>query len=138
MGPDRDRNRSRGSVLMLRGHAGDTCFAARIAGKPEPWAVNFWLQPSRPFGHFAILARAIDEMFVTGKSTFPVARTLLTTGILDAAMTSRFQKNQRLKAPHLAIAYAPGPRWKPPLAPRTGPPVPSPFLPGREIYPEGS
>ena len=45
-------------------------------------------------------------MFVTGKPQYPVERTLLTTGVLDAVMHSRHQGHTRLETPHLAaIAY---------------------------------
>jgi hypothetical protein len=118
------RDGRRATVLMLNGYLSEALFAARIKGQAEPFAVNAWLQDGRPFGHFTMLAQGIDEMFQTGKPTWPVERTLLTTGILDAAMTSRFEGHKRLVTDHLAIAYEPGPAWKAPPAPRTGPQPP--------------
>jgi len=42
-----------------------------------------------------------------GVPIYPVERTLLVTGILDAVMTSRFQRGRHLETPHLNVTYAP-------------------------------
>lgn len=111
----------RATVLMLSGQTNDFLFAAQLAGRQKPVATHFWLQNGRPYGHFTMLAQGIDRMFITGKPSWPVERTLLTTGILDAAMTSRFEKHQRLETPYLQLTYAPGPAWTQPASPKTGP-----------------
>lgn len=111
---------TRGTVLMLSSLTREFLAAARVTGRATPFAVNFWLQPDRPYGHFTSLAKAIDQMFTTGKPTYPVERTLLTTGVLDAAITSQFEKHRRQETPQLAIRYQPGPAWQAPPAPRTG------------------
>ncbi len=111
---------TRGTVLMLAGLTREFLAAARVAGRAGPFAANFWLQTSRPFGHFSNLVRAIDQMFLTGKPTYPVERTLLTTGMLDAAITSQFESHKRLETPQLAIKYQPGLAWQAPPAPKTG------------------
>jgi hypothetical protein len=111
----------RAAVLMLSGVTKDFLFAARVAGRREPVAAAFCAQSGRPFGHFTIFTKGIDRMFATGKPSWPVERPLLTTGIIDAIMTSRFEKHKRLETPYLAIAYSPGPAWTQPPLPTTGP-----------------
>jgi len=44
-------------------------------------------------------------MVLTGVPPYPAERTLLTTGILDAAMTSRHRGHIRVETPHLDVAY---------------------------------
>jgi hypothetical protein len=46
-------------------------------------------------------------MMLTGHPSYPVERTLLTTGILDAIMTSKAEKNRAVDTPHLDIRYTP-------------------------------
>jgi hypothetical protein len=100
------------AVAMLNGyvHEGDGgafCFAGQLKGRVKPAATHFYLQQPDPFGHFAYLVKAIDSMIQTGHPPYPVERTLLTTGILDAFMTSRAEKHRRVETPHLAIRYEP-------------------------------
>jgi hypothetical protein len=52
-----------------------------------------------------------------------VERTLLTTGILDAVMTSKAEKNRRVETPHLEIKYKPT-EW-----PFATDPIPKPSKP---------
>ena len=59
------------------------------------------------FAHFAQLTKAIAAMIRTGHAPYPVERTLLTTGILDAVMTSRHERGRRIASAHLDIAYTP-------------------------------
>lgn len=92
--------------------------AWREEGRKDFPATSFWTQEARPFGHFSFLTQGIEKMFLTGKPSWPVERTLLTTGILAAIFQSRQQGGARLETPHLAINYQPGPAWQEP------PPVP--------------
>jgi hypothetical protein len=46
-------------------------------------------------------------MIQTGHAPYPVERTLLTTGILDALMISKAEKNRRVETPHLDVKYQP-------------------------------
>jgi hypothetical protein len=76
------------------------------------------MQDERPVGHFTFFVQAIEQMMRTGKPTWPIERTLLTTGILDALLTSKAKNGSRVETPQLAIAYKPTWSWKaPPPAP---------------------
>jgi hypothetical protein len=106
------RDGFKAAVAVLNGwvHEGDGgafVFAGQIKGEDKPRATHFYLQQPDPFAHFAQLVKAIDSTIQTGHAAYPVERTLLTTGILDAVMTSKAEKNRRVETPHLDIAYTP-------------------------------
>ena len=56
-------------------------------------------------GLFKALSHAIQSHFRTGVSPYPVERTLLTTGIVAAAMDSFAEKGKAIETPNLAITY---------------------------------
>jgi hypothetical protein len=100
------------AVAMLNGYlyegdGGAFTFAARVKDEDKIQATHFYLQQPDPFAHFIYLVKAIDSTIQTGHAVYPVERTLLTTGILDAVMTSKAEKNRRVETPHLAISYKP-------------------------------
>jgi hypothetical protein len=106
------RDGLKAAVAMPNGwvHEGDGgafVFAGQLKGQDKPAATHFYLQQPDPFAHFAYLVKAIDATIQTGHAVYPVERTLLTTGILDAAMTSKFEQHRRVETPHLAIRYHP-------------------------------
>ncbi len=92
---------------IREGDGGGFIFAGQQKGKDKPDACQFYLQQPDPFAHFAELTKAIESMIRTGHAPYPVERTLLTTGILDAAMTSRHENSKRIETPHLEIKYVP-------------------------------
>jgi hypothetical protein len=93
--------------FLHEGDGGAFCFAGTIKGELAPRSCHYYLQQPDPFAHFAEQVKAIDTMVQTGHPPFPVERTLLTTGILDAVMTSRHAGGKRVETPHLNIAYQP-------------------------------
>jgi hypothetical protein len=56
---------------------------------------------------FSPLVHHMEELFVSGKSPYPVERTLLTTGLTAAGVESLFLKGAKVETPHLAIKYQP-------------------------------
>ena len=93
------------AVFLLNGHIEDFNFAASLEGRAEPVSTLMWLQPARYYAHFATLTHYIEELILQRKEPYPVERTLLTTGILAAAMDSAYQKGRALETPHLDVRY---------------------------------
>ena len=92
------------AVLMLNGYVSDFAYAAK-SGDTQ-YATEVYLQNGPPHAHFSYLSLNIEEMFVTGEPQYPVERTLLVTGVLDALMHSRAEGHIRIETPHLAgLAY---------------------------------
>src|SRR5205814_1875793 len=86
---------------------GAIVFAGKLAGQEKPVACHYYLQQPDPFAHFIYLMKAIESLVQTGHAPYPVERTLLTTVILDAVMTSKADMNRRVETPHLKIEYQP-------------------------------
>lgn len=107
------RDGFKAAVAMMNGYVyegdgGAFTFACQLKGEEKPRATHFYLQQPDPFAHFSYLVKAIDSMIQTGHPGYPVERTLLTTGILDAVMNSRHDGHKKLDTPHLAeIKYQP-------------------------------
>jgi hypothetical protein len=92
------------TMFLLNGLVGDFTFAARVKGQAEPLSTLFYLPPNPNVTYSAALMSKAEETFVTGKAPYPVERTLLTSGILAAAMQS-LADQKRLETPHLAVRY---------------------------------
>ncbi len=99
------RDGLKAAVYMLDGHIADFNFAGHVEGKNEPDSTLFWLQPGRPFSHFSTLVHWIEEMMVTGAAAYPVERTLLVSGTLEACMTSAWKGDVVIETPHLEVRY---------------------------------
>lgn len=111
------RDGLRANVLILNGAVGQWAAAWRYAsGATE--ATLFWVQEERPFMHFSNLLAGITRMVHTGQPAWPVQRTLLTSGMLDALHVSKQHGGRWEETPHLEFAYTSNWRWtQPPLPP---------------------
>jgi hypothetical protein len=91
------------ATLMLSGYVSDFAYAARVDSQVH--GVEFYLQNEGPFSHFGYLCRNVQDFFHNHKAPYPPERTLLTTGVIDAAMNSRYEGHRKIDTPYLNIAY---------------------------------
>ena len=106
----------RAHVLELNGAAGEWSAAWRYAdGHTE--SSLFWTQEGRPAGHFTLLLHGIEQMMLTGKPSWNVERTLLSSGALHALLVSEKEDQRRVETPYLMPHYQPSWRWSEPLPP---------------------
>jgi hypothetical protein len=95
------------TVLILNGHVDDTTFAARVGAEAKPISTLFYLPPPPGAAFLQALTIRIEDFLATGKTPYPVERTLLTGGILDAILESRVRGHRRLETPDLDVSYDP-------------------------------
>ena len=112
------------SIVMANDFAHEFSVAWRDGDGHEE-STLFWLQDGRPYMHFTYLLKGAEQMIHTGQPTWPVERTLLTSGLLDALLNSRKQAGAAVETPHLNIAYRSDWNWQmppppPPIRPSAG------------------
>ncbi len=101
----------KGTMLLMGGLVRDFNFAAFVNGSREPWSTQMYLP--MPDGRttlanfFSPLVNGMEQMFLAGKPTYPVERTLLTTGLTAFGMESLYRGQTRVETPQLAIRYQP-------------------------------
>jgi hypothetical protein len=95
---------TRATLLLLNGAIMDFDISARVEGKGLV-STQFFLAPPPNDAYSACLAAKAEQMFHRRTAGYPVERTLLTTGLLEACMNSRHRLNQRLETPHLKVSY---------------------------------
>ncbi len=95
----------RGLVLRIGSSSTRWNFACRLAGSDKPLATHFYVGPWENRNLFKALSHAIQWHFQHGHAPYPVERTLMTTGILDAAMDSRIDSGHPVKTPQLGFGY---------------------------------
>ena len=90
------------AAFLMTGLVEDFTIAIDLEGQASPFTTLMNLQNNRPHHHFGTLVKNIEEMFETGKPPYPVERTMLTSGILDFGLESRFRGYIKLDTPELA------------------------------------
>ena len=97
------------TMLLMAGLVKDFNFAATLEGSGKPFSTQMYLP--MPDGRttladfFNPLSYNMEKMFLSGKPTIPVERTLLTTGLTAAGVDSLFAGQTRVETLHLAISY---------------------------------
>ena len=89
------------AAFLMTGLLEDFTVAIDVDGQPKPVSTLMDLQNRRPHHHFGCLLEKIEQLFETGRAPYPVERTLLTSGMLDFALESRFRGYVRLETPEL-------------------------------------
>ena len=101
----------RGTVLILNGHVDDTTVAVKtVDGQGrETIASTLTYLPAPPgASFFNPLVLRIEDFFRSSTPPYPVHRTLLSGGALDAALESRIKGYRRVETPDLAgVDYEP-------------------------------
>jgi hypothetical protein len=99
------------TMLLMGGLVEDFNFAARVEGQPGVFSTQMYLPmpPGRTSlaNFFSPLVNNFEQMYLTGKETYPLERTLLTTGLTAAGVESLYRQQVRYETPHLAIRYQP-------------------------------
>jgi hypothetical protein len=97
------------TMILMNGLIEDFNFAARLKGQEAPLSTQMYLPmpPARSSlaNFFSPQVNNVEQMFLTGKPTYPLERTLLTTGLTAAGVDSLHKDQIRLETPHLNITY---------------------------------
>ena len=99
---------------MLSGLVTDFTVALRVKHQQAPLSTQMYLPGLHPGqtlpNFFSALAHQIESLFLTGKAPYPVERTLLTTGILAAAVQlagSGSKASRHASSPESGLPAAP-------------------------------
>jgi hypothetical protein len=98
------RDGLKATMMLMNGLVGDFTFAAKLKDKKEPLSTLFYLPPNPNVVYSAALMSKAEETFRTGKAPYPVERTQLTAGLVEAGCQS-LTKGKRLDTPHLKVKY---------------------------------
>jgi len=96
---------------MMNGLVDDFNFAAKLKGQSKTLSTQMYL-PMPPAhttlaNFFTPQVNNVEKMFLSGNPTYPVERTLLTSGLVIAGVESLDQDQSRQDTLNLAISYQP-------------------------------
>ena len=101
------------TMILLNGVVRDFNFAAHLPERGDPLSTQMYLPMPPAYttlaNFFSPQVNNVERMFLTGKATYPVERTLLTTGLVAAGVDSLNLDQSRVQTPHLDVIYKPGP-----------------------------
>ncbi len=95
----------KGTMLLMNGLVRDFTFAARLRGQSDPISTLFYLPPNPNVVYSGALMENAEKMFVTGRAPYPVERTLLTSGLVEAGLKSLAVGGAKMETPHLDVRY---------------------------------
>jgi hypothetical protein len=99
------------TMLLMHGLLRDFNFAARLDGSTNIFSTQMYLP--MPDGRttlatfFSPLVFHMERMFLTGQTSYPIERTLMTTGLTASGVESLYRKQARVATDHLDIRYQP-------------------------------
>lgn len=97
------RDGTKGTILMLGRYIGEHwAYAAKADGKVQACEV---ILEHDVYSHFSYLGLNIQQMMVTGKPSYPIERTLLTSGMVDMAIRSNADGGKVIATPFLDVSY---------------------------------
>lgn len=99
------RDGTKGTIFKI-GQKGERWnVAVKLRNEPKPRAFRHYPGSWGNRNLFMALSHAIQSFFQTGRSPYPVERTLLASGVVEAAMHS-WKKGQPILTPELKLSYA--------------------------------
>ena len=101
----RYKDGTRGTVLKVGKDGIRWNFACQVDGENQPLVTRFHVGPWNNRNLFRALSHSIQSLFREGQSPYPVERTLMTTGLLEAAMESRDKGGVSLITEQLEFEY---------------------------------
>lgn len=77
--------------------------AGAVRGPTDSLVCEAWFaDPAH--GNFTFLVRQIEHLMLTGRPPYPIERTLLTSGVIEAALRARHEQ-RTVPTPHLSFGY---------------------------------